>query len=405
LQIDSRAAGMKEKFMSDQVQVPLAIRNAAVVLPDGLRRVDIGMRSGKIERIGDVLDGYPSEIDALGYTVIPGMIDVHTHGAMRVDVNSASAGDYDALSRFFASEGITGFVPTVVCDAENRMIEAVRRASDARRNVQGAAILGCHLEGPFLSAEFKGAMPRRFLQAGDAALISRFLDAARSCALCMTVSPEVGGVEALMHYLVSQGIRVGLGHSGATYEQTVNCLRAGASHFTHVMNAMRPLDRREPGILGAALESDALCEFICDGLHVHPANIRLLLKAKGIGKLIGISDSIMATGLGGGTYRLGTHRVTVKDGDCTLRDGRTRAGSTLTLQKALVNFMHFTGLPLDQAILPFSANPAKMLGIDKQKGRIAEGMDADLTVLDGRMNVQYTFVEQKTVYRRSASQP
>lgn len=391
--------------MPDLIENPIAIRNAAVVLPDGLQRVDIGMRNGKIERIGDVLDGYPQEIDALGYTVIPGLIDVHTHGAVHVDCNNAAARDYDMLSRFFASEGVTGFMPTIVCDAENKMLAAVRQVSDARGAVRGAAILGCHLEGPFLSAEFKGAMPRRYLQEGDAALISRFLSAAGSCALCMTVSPEVGGVDALMHYLVSQGIRVGLGHSGATYEQTVSCLRAGASYFVHVMNAMRPLDRREPGILGAALESDAFCEFICDGLHVHPANIRLLLKAKGIAKLIGISDSIMATGLGDGTYTLGSHRVTVKDGEPMLWDGHTRAGSTLTLHKALVNFMHFTGLPLDQAVLPLTANPAKLLGIDKQKGRIAVGMDADLTVLDGRMNVQLTFVEQKIAYRRGSSQP
>jgi len=383
------------------MNTPIAIRNATVVLPDGLRRVDIGMRGGKIDRIGDVLDGYPHEIDAPGCTVIPGMIDLHTHGAVHVDANSADVTDFDALSLFLASEGVTGFVPTILSDAENRMLEAVRQAADARGNVHGAGILGCHLEGPFLSADFKGAMPRRYLQEGDAALISRFLNAARSCALCMTVSPEVGGVEALMHYIVSQGIRVGLGHSGASYEQTVSCLRAGANHFVHVMNAMRPLDRREPGILGAALESDAFCEFICDGLHVHPANIRLLLKAKGIDKLVGISDSTMATGVGDGAFMLGSHRITVKDGDSMLWNGNTRAGSTLTLHKALINFMHFTGLPLDQAILPLTANPARLLGIDKQKGRIAEGMDADLVVLDERTNVQYTFVEQRLVYRRS----
>jgi N-acetylglucosamine-6-phosphate deacetylase len=381
---------------------PIVLRNAAVVLPEGLRRADVGLRGGKIEQIGEVLNGYEAEIDLQGYTVIPGMIDIHTHGAMGVDVNEASAADYHILSAFYASEGITGFLPTVISDAENKMIEALRLTADARSAVRGAGILGCHLEGPFLSVEYKGAMPRRYLQPGDAALIARFLNAANGCKLLMTVAPEVSGVEALMHYITSQGICAGLGHSGATYEQAANCIRAGAAFFTHTMNAMRPLDRREPGILGAALESDAYCEFICDGLHVHPANVRLLLKAKGIGKLIAVSDSIMAAGMPDGVYTLGTHKILVKDGDSTLWDGHTRAGSTLTLRAALGNFMQFTGLPLHEAILPMTANPAQLLGLDKHKGRIAPGMDADLTVLDSRMNVQYTFVEQRAVFRRGA---
>lgn len=387
--------------MSDIAPVPTVIRNAAVVLPEGLRRVDIGMRSGKIERIADTLEGYSNQVDAFGLTVIPGMIDVHTHGAAGIDVNSASAGDFEKLSRFFASEGVTSFVPTIVSDSENRMLELVRVISDMRGQVHGAKIAGCHLEGPFLSTEFKGAISRRHLQQGDAALISRFLNAAKSCKLCMTVSPEVKGIEALMHYITSQGILVNLGHSGATYEQAMHCVRAGAASFTHVMNAMRPLDRHEPGILGAALESDAFCEFICDGLHLHPSIIRLLVKAKGIDQLIAVSDSILAAGLGDGSYMLGAHKVTVKDGNATLWDG-TQAGSTLTMRKALVNFMHFTSLQLEQAIIPLTQNPAKLLGLDQRKSRIAEGMDADLVLMDARMNVQYTFVEQEMVYRHNS---
>ena len=387
--------------MSEPTPIPTVIRNAAVVLPDGIRRVDIGMRNGKIERIGEALDGYQTQIDAFGLTVIPGMIDLHTHGAAGINVNSASAGDFEKLSRFFASEGVTSFVPTIVSDAENRMLELIRDVSDMRGQVHGAKIAGCHLEGPFLSPDFRGAIPRRHLQPGDAALISRFLSAAKSCKLCMTVSPEVKGIESLMHYITSQGIYVKLGHSGATYEQTTHCVRMGASSFSHVMNAMRPLDRHEPGVLGAALESDVYCEFICDGLHLHPAIVRLLVKAKGIDKLIAVSDSIMATGMSDGSYTFGFHKINVKDGEATLWDG-THAGSTLTLRKALINFMHFTNLQLDQAILPLTHNPAQMLGIDEQKGRIAEGMDADLVLIDSRMNVQYTFIEQALVYRHDS---
>ncbi len=387
--------------MSESME-PIVLRNAAAVLPEGLRRADIGMRGGKIDRIGEALDGYETEIDAREYTVIPGMIDTHTHGAMGVDVNKATAADYQTLSAFYASQGVTGFLPTVISDAGNKMLEALQMAADAQSAVRGAGILGCHLEGPFLSVEYKGAMPRRYLQQGDAALIARFLTAARGCKLLMTVAPEVQGVDALMHYISSQGICAGLGHSGATYEQATACVRAGAAFFAHTMNAMRPLDRREPGILGAALESDAYCEFICDGLHLHPANVRILLKAKGIGKLVAVSDSIMAAGLPDGVYTLGAHKIIVKDGESTLGNGHTRAGSTLTLRAALVNFLQFTGLPLHEAILPMTANPAQLLGLDKQKGRIAPGMDADLAVLDNRMNVQYTFVQQRMVYKHNA---
>jgi N-acetylglucosamine-6-phosphate deacetylase len=389
--------------MPDNTDGSTVLRNGVVILPEGVRRCDIGMRLGKIERIGDALDGYQSSVDAENCTVIPGMIDVHTHGAAHVDVNSATDEAFDKLSLFLASEGVTGFLPTIVADAENRMTDAIRRISEARGHVPGAKILACNLEGPFLSSEYRGSIPRKYLRDGDAALIARFLTAAKSCTLHMTAAPEAAGVEALMHYIVSQGIFVGLGHSGATYEQTMNCVRNGANSFVHVMNAMKPLDRHEPGILGAALESGAFAEFICDGLHLHPANVRLLLKAKGIDLLVAVSDSMMAAGLGDGEFTLGRKKIIVRDGDAKLPNGRTRAGSTLTMRKALLNFMNFTSLQLDKAILPMTQNPAKMLGLDKQKGRIAQGMDADLVVLDSHMNVEYTFVEQKLVYRRNGS--
>ena len=388
--------------MPDPIHESIVIRNAAVALPEGIRHLDIGMRNGKIDQIDESLTGYHTEINADQCTVIPGMMDIHTHGAARVDCNNASVVDLQKLSAFFASEGVTGFVPTIISDTEARMVTAIRQIADARQHVQGAKILGCHLEGPFLSSEYKGAMPRRHLKAGDTAMISRFLLAARSCKLRMTVSPEVQGVEALLHYIVSQGILVSLGHSGATYEQTFHCLQAGANCFTLAMNAMRPLDRREPGILGAALESDAYCEFICDGLHVHPANIRLLYKTKGLSRLVAVSDSMMATGLEEGTYRLGTQTVTVRDGNAILKGSSTRAGSMLTLRKALINFMHYTGLPLHQAVLPFTASPAAVMQLDTQKGRIAVGMDADLAVLDAHRNVLYTIVGQRIVFKQPA---
>ncbi len=386
--------------MPDNTEFSAVIRHATAVLPDGPRQVDIGLRHGKIDRIAPSLTGYQTEYDADGCTVIPGMIDIHTHGAMGVDVNHAAGVNLKTFSDFMASEGITGFYPSVISDSPNRMISAVRTIAEARGMVQGAKILGCHLEGPFIAQEYKGVIPGRYLQPGNIAMVTRLLQAAGSCKLRMTVSPEAEGMEALLGFMLSQRMQISLGHSGAGYDQTMRCIKAGVNSFTHVMNGMRPLDIRKPGILGAALESDAYCEFICDGLHLHPANVRLLLKAKGLHRLVAVSDSILATGLGDGRFRMGSQYVIVKGLDALLRNGVTRAGSLLTLRNALHYFMQFTGLPLAQAILPMTANPAALMGLGAQKGRIAAGMDADLTVLDEHFNVQYTFVNQRLVYTR-----
>ena len=390
--------------MPDHERLPTAIHGAAVVLPEGIRRCDIGMRNGIIDYIGDAPKGYDTVIDAPDCTVIPGMIDVHTHGAVHVDANTATDDDFLLLSAFFASEGVTGFLPTLACDSQANTLAAIRRVSQARTRVRGAEILGCHLEGPFIADAYRGSMTRKYLEPGDAAVVARYMEAAGDMPLRMTVAPEAEGMESLMHYIVSQGVRIGLGHSGASYEQAINCLHLGADSFIHTMNAMAPLDRHEPGIVGAALESDAYVEFICDGLHLHPAIVRLMLKAKGIDKLVAVSDSMMAAGLGDGTFMLGSKKVVVRDGDAKLSDGHTRAGSTLTMRKALLNFMNFTGLQLDQAILPLTQNPARLLGLDKQKGRIATGMDADLTVLDAHLNVQYCFVGQTLTNWRQTPQ-
>ncbi|MBE0600753.1 MAG: hypothetical protein IH607_03135, partial [Firmicutes bacterium] len=181
--------------MSDPVVAPTLIRGAAVVLPDGIRRCELGMRSGIIEYIGDAPGAYDTTIDAAGCTVIPGMIDMHTHGAVRADVNTADAHGFQTLSAFYASEGVTGFFPTLVCDAEPKLLAAIGRIKQARDTVRCAKILGCHLEGPFLAPDFRGSMPRKFLAPGDAAMVARFLTAAEGMTLRMTVSPEADGVE------------------------------------------------------------------------------------------------------------------------------------------------------------------------------------------------------------------
>lgn len=381
---------------------PVVIRGGNLALPGGIRRADITLQNGKISGILELADVGGTQVDATGCWVIPGMIDVHAHGAVGVDSNHADAEGLRRLARFFASQGVTAFLPTVMSDSKEAMLAALTRIARAQNAVDGARVIGCHLEGPFLSPAYKGAMPADYLIPGDPALVSRFASAAGGGLLRMTVSPEVEGVEELLPVLRDHGVLVSMGHSGAAYDQTVRFIQKGVNVFTHTMNGMRPLDRHEPGILGAALEYGCYCEAILDGLHLHPGIVRLLIHNIGIRRLIGVTDSIMATGLADGAYMLGPQPIVVKDGDARLADGSARAGSTLTMQRALQNLVSFTGLPLEQAILPFTRNPAEILGIDKQKGSLAVGMDADVTVLDAGLAVRYTFAGQRMVYDRNA---
>lgn len=375
----------------------LVLRGGLAVLPQGPRKLDIRLRNGKIAEIAEeITDG--ETLDVSGLWVLPGMLDVHTHGGAGVDVNHADLKDLERLARFFTAQGVTGFLPTVLTGTESEMAGAIRAIAQARASRSGAQVLGCHLEGPFLAAAYKGAMPEALLQEGDLALANRLQEAGEGCILRMTVSPEVPGVLEMIPELTRMGIGVSLGHSGADYEQAMACIAAGADSATHTMNAMVPLHQHRPGILGAVLESDLYCEIICDGLHLHPGIVRLLTKAKGIRRIVAVTDSIAASGLGDGGYWLGAQPTVVKDGDAWLADGSSRAGSTLTMARALRNFMAFTGLPIEQAILPMTQNPAALLGLEGRKGRIAVGMDADLTVLDTDLAVRHTFVGQRHVF-------
>ena len=188
------------------------------------------------------------------------------------------------------------------------------------------------------------------------------------------------------------GITVAIGHSGATYEQSMAAVRSGASAATHMGNAMRLLHQHEPAIFGAALESDLYCEVICDGRHLHPGTVRILLKTKGADRLVAITDSIMAAGLPDGSYHLGVNQVVVEDGDAKLASDGTRAGSTLTQDAALRNLLSFTGRPLEEILPLLTENPARLIGVFDRKGSIAEGKDADLVLLDSENRVDAVYL-------------
>ncbi|MBQ7860542.1 MAG: N-acetylglucosamine-6-phosphate deacetylase [Faecalibacterium sp.] len=356
-------------------------------------------QQGKIVAVGPQVEnpGLP-RVDCRGLMLVPGFIDSHTHGAVGVDVNSADAEEIRRIGRFFAQQGTTAWNASILTDTEQQTLTAIQAVCEAMQHPQDSVPpLGIHLEGPFLSVEYKGAMPEHLLQAGDAQLFRRYQQAAGGAIRYITVSPEVAGVTEMVADIADE-VTVGVGHSGATYDQTMATIRNGARCCTHTLNAMRLLHQHEPAVMGAALESDIWCEMICDGRHLHPGTVRFLLKCKGLDKVVAVTDSIMAAGLGDGEYHLGVNRVTVKNGDAVLTETGVRAGSTLTMQAALKNLVRFTGLSVEQVLPILTQNPAECLRITDRKGRIAPGLDADLVLLDDELNVCATYANGRCVY-------
>ena len=354
------------------------------------------------ERIAAIGDGLSREgcdvLNLEGNMLSPGFIDVHTHGGDGVDINAADYQQLAKLSRFFASQGVTGFLASILTDTE----EATKRAVDAvcefmDRPLPGAKCLGIHLEGPFLCQKYKGAMPPELLREGDASLFRRYQRKAQGRVRYMTVAPEVPGVLDMLDELRGECV-MAIGHSDADYETAREAIRRGVCSCTHTFNVMSLFHQHRPAVMGAVLESDVYCEAICDGRHLHPGTVRMLLKCKGWDKVVAITDSMQAAGLPDGDYMLGINPVTVTDGDAKISGTDIRAGSTLTLAQAVKKIAAFTGEGPEKVLPLLTANPAKLIGEFHRRGDIAVGKDADLVVLSPELDVLATCSAGKLVY-------
>lgn len=355
---------------------------------------DLLIQEGVIGRIGNGLaEEGACVVDVSGKQIVPGFLDIHTHGAVGVDVNGAKAEDYEKICRFQASQGTTGWLCSVLTDTREqtlRCIDEYKRWKTLEH--KGSRLLGIHLEGPFLNSEYKGAMPEHLLQKPNEELVKEYQKAAGGEIRYITVSPEIEGMAGFIPKLRELGMVVAIGHSGADYETARKAIHNGATAATHTGNAMRLLHQHEPAIWGAVLEDEKVyCEMICDGRHLHPGTVRLILKTKGLYQAVAVTDSIMAAGLPDGNYKLGVNDVVVADGDARLANGNSRAGSTLTTGKALENLLAFTGRPLKEIVPLLTENPAKLIGVFDRVGSLEEGKDADLVVLEegGRIGATY----------------
>ncbi len=336
-------------------------------------------------------------VDLAGKMLVPGFVDIHTHGGGGVDVNAADGEGFARISRFFAAQGTTAWLCSILTDTEEATLRTIGHARAAMAGpLTGARLAGIHLEGPFLAPEYKGAMPGYLLREGDADLFYKYQTAADGAVKYITVAPEVPGVVDMIR-AISGDVTVAIGHSGADYETAIAAIDAGARAATHTFNAMGLFHQHRPAIMGAVLERDVVCEAICDGRHLHPGTVRMLLSCKGWDRVAAVTDSIQAAGLPDGNYKLGVNDVVVRDGDAVLADTGVRAGSTLTTGQALKNLVRFTGQSVERVLPLLTRTPARLVGLDS-KGVIAPGMDADLTVLDEALNVRAAYVAGTCVY-------
>lgn len=379
----------------------IVIRGALVAIEGRLERTDIEFRDGLVAAIGTDAGGAAAQVvSGDGLYVMPGFFDIHTHGAVNVDFNHADADQVRSVCRFFASKGVTNFLPTILTDTVDTMCRQLEVVTEPKLLAECPQIAGVHLEGPFLCRQYKGAMPEHLLQSCDFGLFKRLQSSARGQIKVLTLAPELPGAVELTALASASGVRVSLGHSAASYDQAMAAIKAGAVGTTHIMNAMKLMHMHDPAILTAVLESDVHAEMICDGIHLHAPIVRFLVKAKGHDRMIAVTDSIMAAGCPDGEYVLGPNAIVVEHGDAKVIGSGARAGSTLTMDRALRNLVSFTGEDLGRLAPLMAANAADMLGLSHQVGSFSLGKRADAVVLDEALEVVMTIARGRVVYSR-----
>src|SRR5579864_9198853 len=368
------------------------IRDPLLFVEDG-QITEISSRSTK------ELPDKASVMDFDGQILAPGFIDIHIHGGAGLDVMRASLTELPRLGQFLAKHGVSGYFPTTVaaplddtCAALERIAKFIEQSAE---NANGSAVearpLGIHLEGPFLSHKRRGVHPPECLLPASLQTFEKLWQAAQGQVRMMTIAPEIPGALEVIAAAAKRGVCVSIGHSDAEMSKAQDAVNAGAKHATHTFNAMRPLDHRDPGILGEVLSNDRIsADLIADGIHVSPLVVKLFLQAKGTERAVLITDAISATGMPDGQYQLGPIQVDVKDGKCTANG--SLAGSVLTMDRAVRNVTQFSNWKLRDAVRCATLNPARAAHLAGERGALAKGAVADFVVLSPSGEVRQTII-------------
>ncbi len=374
----------------------LLVRGGKLVRQYAVHRGDLLISNGKITRIGTELSSADcTVIEADGLYVTPGFINLHVHGGGGCDFMDATGEAVTTILDTGLAHGTTSLLATVT----TAPIAQMRRAMGAITNLNESRVLGIYVEGPFFSKPKKGAQPEQHLIAPTAEAYEALLQGFTDQVKIFSLAPELPGALNLIPRLIEDHIIPALGHSNATYEQTMEAVVAGLTHFTHFYNGMSGLHHRDPGAVGAGLLTPTTTlEVIADGIHVHPSAIRLTAEVKGIDRICLITDAIGATGIGDGEYTVAGQKAVVQGGIARLVHGGSLAGSTLTMENAVRNMVKF-GVSLVEAVRAASLVPAKILGVEMQTGSIAVGKDADLVLLDEDFTVRTVLVKGEVRYQ------
>lgn len=376
-----------------------AIIGGKIILKDRIVENSALLFSNVIEGVVP-LGSVPKEaeiIDAKGKYVAPGLIDMHIHGYLGKDVCDGEEESIRTISKGLLANGVTGYLPTTMTvdmKVIRKALETCRSLKEESKDWDGSTILGCHAEGPFISESKKGAQDAKYILKPDAAFVKEYADIIKT----ITLAPETdeNDFAAIREITRDTDVIISMGHTSADYETAMASVNAGVKHATHLFNAMTPMQHRAPGVVAAALNSDVSCELIVDTFHVDVSLYNMLWRLKGR-KLCFITDCLPAGGLPEGEYTLGGAKIIYKGIVCRLEDG-TVAGSILHLNKGVWNVYTNSNIPLYECVNCASLNPATTLGIDKTKGSLDIGKDADIIITDSEFNVEKTIIGGKIKY-------